>query len=238
MWRLAGGLNWGAIAQLSEKWANAHELTLAQDFVEHLSALPEGESGRLLFQVVGTDAASQSMASELVETVKGKTVLGLQAAIGIPARPEGPAVACRVRLSGGEALVQVASSDGSSQTWVPFGKFTLRVAKDQGKFDRARFADELAEGILNRLVRAQLVKGPREKGKPTYGIRIDNASPVILNGVAVLGTVKKPSETPKLLAGISIPPRKSVTLPTSEEAVKTLGLKQGIRVVAIDLSGL
>ena len=41
-----------------------------------------------------------------------------------------------------------------------------------------------------------------------------------------------------MLLGITIPPAKSLTVPASEDAVKTLGLKQGIRVMAIDLSGL
>ena len=126
----------------------------------------------------------------------------------------------------------------AARNWVAFGKFTLPVTKDHGKLDSARFADAMGEGILNRLVRTQLTKGPRDKGKLTYGIRIDNASPMILNGVAVLGTTSKPSETPRLLWGISIPPRKSLTLPASEETVKALGLRQGIRLQAIDLSGL
>jgi hypothetical protein len=237
MWRLAG-LNWDAIAQLSEKWANPFEMTLAQDFVRRLSALPEGESGRLLFQIEGTDAAGQAMAAELAAVIKGKTVLGLQAELGVPARPEGPAVAARVRLSGSSAQLVVVSSDQTARKWVANGKFTLPLAKDQGKFDGLHFADSLAEGILNRLVRTQLVKGPRDKGKLTYGIRIDNASPLILNGVAVLGTVNKTNETPRPLWGICIQPHKQMTLPASEEAVKILGLRQGIRLMAIDLSGL
>ena len=238
MWRLAGGLDWSTIAQLSQNWANRYEMTLAQDFVDRMSSLPEGDSGRLLFQISGTDATGSAMATELAEAIKGKTVLGLQAVIGVPSRPEGPAVACQVRLRGSDALVQVVSSDGSAQKWLPSGKFSLPIAMDRGKFDSARFADSLAEGIISRLVRAQLIKGPREKGRLTYGIRIDNVSPLNLNGLAVLGTVDKPGEAPKLLSGISIPPQKHMTLPATEEAVKALGLKQGIRVMALDLSGL
>jgi hypothetical protein len=238
MWRLSGGLDWDAIAQLSEKWANRYEMTLAQDFVRRLSSLPEGESGRLLFQIEGTDATGKTMAAALSDLINHKTVLGLQAELGVPARPDGPAVACRVRLSGSSALVLVASSDGAARTWIASGKFTLPITKDQGKFDSVRFADSLAEGILNRLVRTQLVKGPRDKGKLTYGIRIDNASPLILNGLAVLGTVNKSNETPKPLWGITIPPQKHLTLPATEHVVKALGLRQGIRVMALDLSGL
>ena len=90
------------------------------------------------------------------------------------------------------------------------------------------------------MVRAQVIKGAttREKGKLIYQIRIDNASPLILNGLALLGPASKTAEIPKVLSGISIPPRKSMTVPASEEVVRSLGLKQGIRVMAIDLSGL
>jgi hypothetical protein len=84
----------------------------------------------------------------------------------------------------------------------------------------------------------QLTKGTREKGKLTYRLRIDNASPLLLNGLAAVGTASTPDETPKVLWGISIPPHKSMTVPASEEVVKKLGLKKGIRVVALDLSGL
>jgi hypothetical protein len=50
--------------------------------------------------------------------------------------------------------------------------------------------------------------------------------------------VSRSSEPPKVLSGISISPRKSMTLPANEDMVKALGLRQGIRLMAIDLSGL
>ena len=95
-----------------------------------------------------------------------------------------------MKLKAGEASVQVLSSDASASNWVPFGKFNLPVGEGQEKFDAARFADGLAEGVLNRLVRATVIKGSttREKGKLIYQIRIENASPMILNGLALLGT--------------------------------------------------
>jgi len=147
-------------------------------------------------------------------------------------------VACQVRLKGGDALIQGSGSDGEGRNWLPFGKFTLPVPKGDEKFDSVRFADALAEGVLNRLVRVQLSKGPREKGRLTYLLRIENASPLILNGLSVMGPESKPAEEPKVLLGITIPPGKSLTVPASEDAVKMLGLKQGIRVMAVDLSGL
>ncbi len=53
-----------------------------------------------------------------------------------------------------------------------------------------------------------------------------------------MGTSSREGEEPKVLSGISIPPRKSLTVPASEEVVKLLGLKKGIRILALDLSGL
>jgi hypothetical protein len=238
MWRLSAGLDWVTIAGMAQKWANGHELTLARHFVDHLDQLPEGETGRILFQFTGTDAAGKAKAAELDKALQGKTVLGLVAEVGVPERPDGPAVACRVRFTNSDALVQVQSSDATARSWQPFGKFTLPIVPDKGTFDIARFSDALTEGILNRLVRTQLTHGPRVKGKPTYQVRIDNASPLVLNGLALLGTASKDDETPKVLSGIGISPRRSMTVPASEDAVKTLGLKNGIRVMALDLSGL
>jgi hypothetical protein len=239
MWRVAAGLEWETIAQLSEKWANDYELTLAMDFVDHLQTSPQGETGRVLLQVTGSDAASEATALEFGKAIQGVTLLGLQAQVGeIPEQPEAPSVACRVRFTATDAMVQVASSDKAAKSWVPFGKFTLPATAVKGKIDTVKFADSLAEGILNRLVRTQLTRGPREKGKETFKLRIDNASPFILNGLAVLGTENKDDVIPRVLSGIALSPRRTMTVPASEEVVKTMGLKKGIKLMAIDLSGL
>ena len=230
MWRLVAKLDWDTIAEISQKWANEYELTLAKDFVEHLDALPDGETGRLLFQVDGKDAAGEPIAAEVTKVLRGKTVLGLAAQVGeVPTRPDGPAVACRVRLSGKEAMVQVSSSDAVAQAWVNFGKFSVPVTQENGKVDVARFADALSEGILNRLVRAQIIKGSatKDKGKLVYQLRIDNASPLVLNGLAMVGTASKDDEMPKVLPMISVSPRKSLTVPTNEERGQNPGPQEG-----------
>ena len=54
MWRLAG-IDWAQIAQLSAKWANPHELTLAQEFVDRLDTLPDAETGTILFEIDAAD---------------------------------------------------------------------------------------------------------------------------------------------------------------------------------------
>ena len=214
MWRLGSGTDWAEIAQLSTDWANAHELTLAREFVDRLDTLPDAETGTILFEVEGADDAGKALRRRPDQGAQAtRRSWACRPSSGIPDRPEGPAVACRVRLTGTEATVQVASSDGTAAKWVPFGKFTLPVAKDAGKVEAAKFGDALAEGVLSRLVRAQLRRGPQVKGKPTYQVRIENASPLILNGLAVLGTGDAEGETPKELSGICIAPRRSMTVP-------------------------
>jgi hypothetical protein len=238
MWRLSTGTEWQAIAELSEKWSNPFELTLARDFVEKLDTLPEGETGRLLIEVTSTDPASQEKVAALTKLLADKTVLGLNTVIGIPAKPEGPAVACRVRLDGKQALVQVEGSDATAENWLPSGKFSLPLASTEDKFESAKFADSLAEGVLNRLVRTQLTKGPRVKDHPTYQIRIDNASPFVLNGLAVVGTTSDEAQAPRMMPPLCLPPHKSFTVSANEEVVRSLGLRKGIRITALDLSGL
>src|SRR5262249_18570873 len=145
----------------------------------------------------------------------------------------------RVKVNASEALVQVTSSDASARNWVPFGKFTVPVTQTKDKFDVGQFADGLADGVLSRLVRAQVVKGTaRDKGKLVYRVRIENASPWILEGIALVGTASKPDEKPNVLQGLSLSPRRTLTVPMYEDVVKTLGLKKGIKLLALDLSGL
>jgi hypothetical protein len=241
MWRVSANLEWNVIARMSRSWANRHELALAKDFVDRLDALTDGENGRLLFEIIGTDDAGKAVAAELTKTLEGKMVLGVLAATGsIPDVPKGPALACKIQLTGAEASVQISGSDATATKWVGFGKFTQPLVEENGKVDQLKFADSLADGLLNRLVRAQVIKGSaqREKGKLIYQIRLENASPFILNGLAMVGTGSKEDEMPKVLSGIAIPPRRSMLVPTTEDVVKTLGLKKGIKVTALDLSGL
>ena len=136
MWHLASNLDWDAIGELSRTWANDYEMTLAKDFVEHLDALPAGETGRLLFELDTKDAACAPIAREVSKLLRGKTVLGLLSqVVEVPSRPDGPAVACRIRLGGDEAMVQVSSSDAIAKAWVNFGKFSVPVTHENGKVD-------------------------------------------------------------------------------------------------------
>jgi hypothetical protein len=236
MWNVSAGVDWETIAELSREWGNRYELTQARDFVDRLDAedVGEGETGRILFQIEGEGTAAEAKTDELRKALDGKMVLGLRSGLGIPARPGHPSLACRVRIKAGELQVQLSSSDATARNWVASGKFTLPL----GDAGAAKLADSLVEGLIGRLVRAQVIKGERVKGKLTYGLRIENASPLQLNGLAILGIENGKDAEARILAGISIPPRRSMTVPASEEAIKQLGLRRGIRVTALDLSGL
>src|SRR5262249_3096879 len=154
------------------------------------------------FDVTGSDDATKSMAADLSSALQNKMVLGLMAENGIPTRPDAAAVACRVRLKADDALIQVFSSDGPARSWVAFGKFSVHVKQKKGKLDTYHLCEEISEGILNRLVRAHLSKGVKDKGKMHYDLKIENASPLILNGLALLGVASPTDEQPKVLVGI------------------------------------
>ena len=78
---------------------------MARDFVEHLDTLPEGETGRVQFSITGDDPGNEPIAADASRALQGKIVLGLWAERGIPVRPDGPAVAVRVRLKDNDAHV-------------------------------------------------------------------------------------------------------------------------------------
>jgi len=240
LWHLAAGLDWQTIAKISRRWANANELALARAFVARLNQehgnLKYAAPGVLYLDVTTNQDDRKPLAEELRETLKKSVVLGLSVEPGIPNAPAGPGLACRVTLvAGDEAIVQVSTSDATAKRWVSAGKFTLPIAKDAKP---EAIADAMAEGTLSRLVHTQLVSGPKAKGKPTYKIRIDNVSPLILNGLALSGTNASAESRPSALGGLSLPPRKSVSLPASGAMVERLGLKDGVRAIAADLSGL
>jgi hypothetical protein len=60
-------------------------------------------------------------------------------------------------------------------------------------------------------------------------VRIANASPFILNGLVLARSDGASQAPPTALAGLSLPPRKALTVPASAEMVERLHLKDGVR---------
>jgi len=241
-WNVIHGLDWETIAALSKSWANAHEVALAKQFVDDLRKGRKAqvlgfESGSLFVELTGRPEGEPT-AAELRKLLEGNTVVGLSTKAGIPDKPSGPALAIRVNVDNELAQAQVLSSDAPAHSWVTVGKVQVKLRDDQGKNRKPiEVADALAEGLLSRVTEVTLVEGPKVKGKPTYKIQILNNSPFVLNGLALAGKEAKETQ-PAALAGFCVAPHKAMTVPASGELVQRLGLKDGIRLLAADLSGL
>ena len=182
----------------SKGWANAHELTLAREFVDRLDEPPraaasERETGACSASVTSRRGADDRLAADAADAAEGP----------VGPRPDGPGGRSRPSPRARRSPAGSGWTRRSPRRWcrsrpataaagrgLPVGKFTLPLADaEAGKLKASAFADALAEGVLGRLVRRPADgKGPKVKGKPTYKVRIDNASPLILNGLAVLGT--------------------------------------------------
>ncbi len=136
-------------------------------------------------------------------------------------------------------MIKIAESNGNRE-WTSMGKFTLPVLADaKGGRDLAAFGDKLAEGVLDRLVRIKMIRGNNTlAGTPTYTLQVDNASPLLLNGFAVLGSQAKPTDRPHFLMGISLPPQRSLQFSLTQGQVESFGMKKGTHLVALDLSAL
>jgi hypothetical protein len=243
LWHVTDGFSWETVAGASRSWANAHELALARQFVTELrrggGTIAEPELGTLYWELTSRRDEGDPLADSLAALLRERTMLGLRTREGIPPKSDGPAVAVRIRLDEGEEMVQISASDPVDNTWKPVGKahLGLESSADQPR-TAAEVADAMAEAVLSRLVTARLTVGPRAKGKPTYRVTIVNASPLILNGLAIARVGGKPEDAPSVLVGISLPPMKDLTVTASGELVERLGLKGGLRPVAADLSGL
>jgi hypothetical protein len=245
MWHVNNGFQWATIAQLSRGWANAQELALARAFATRLreaegKPLAASESASIYWDLTVRNSEHNSLASELRTLLDGRSFLGLAAREHIPARPGGPALALRVRVDDHGALAQVSSSSETGEGWVEAGSFPVKLDGPDGKpLTAAGLADALAERVLGRLATVRLQSAGRVEGKPAYKIRIENGSPVILNALALAGPRElSEANPPAAVAGLCVPPHKGLTLPVTAQAIERLGLKEGIRVLAVDLSGL
>jgi hypothetical protein len=248
IWRIVLNLDWPTIARLSQQWANKSELALARSFVAHLESMASAsdDAGRLYVEIESAGRATENLAADLRAVLKSSMMLGLPVELGVPANAEGPAIACRVRLSGpaeGEqATVLVSATDSSGKAWHDSGRITVSVPKAATKPElrAADLADRIAGSLLDRLVRVTLIqKPPHAAGtRETLQIRIDNASPLVLNGLTIVGTSEQAPTPRATLIGIAVSPRKPLVVPTSRAAIERLHLSGGIHAYAANLSGL
>ena len=209
---------------------------------------------RIPARFTGKSKAKEPAATELSDQLralwKQAPVLGLTAQEGIPTSPNGPALACRLHISEAATTVTLHASHPAGTDWINLGKLAIKasqlapnadetakastpITSEHAKErDAVRLSEAVTEGILSRLVHVQLSHGPRDKGKETFRIKILNESPMILNGLALGGSAVDADNPPSVLAGLSVPPLKSLTVGASVEMVKRLRLKDGTRAFA------
>jgi hypothetical protein len=232
---------------------------LARHFVDRIGAGKTVETGQptdpgeLFWQVKAEGDSQEKIVSDL-RALWGKfPVLGLTAKEGIPEKPHGPALAFAIDLSDVSSTLGVTlkASHPSDAEWVTIDRYKIKASEfapptegvagsdPKPSGESTRIADSLVGSVLGRLLRVQLTKGSKVKGKDTYRIKIINDSPLILNGMALAGNNEQTTNEPSVLTGLSLPPMKSLAVPASAEMVARLNVKkQGLRVLAADLSGL
>jgi hypothetical protein len=260
LWYVTAGADWDDVGRLSQGWGNANEIALARRFVAELEkpepTSPGHDPGSLYWNIQAEGDATTALVDGLRALWAKYPVLGLTAREGIPARPDGPALACRMEVRDSLLDVKLLASHPSGSDWVTRGGFRINLppakpcpedaaaetptlSSDQVKEREAiRLGDEVAAGLLERLVRLRLAHGPKVKGKEAFRIKIVNDSPLILNGLALVGLERRGDQPPSVLLGLSLPPLKSFTVPATAELVERLKLNDGVRVLAADLSGL
>ena len=202
------------------------------------TASPKDDSGRIYVEVRG----DSPLAAELKGLFKDYPILGLKAEAGIPDAPDGPAVACTIDLGAGRREGGPGRRQVDRRPRPGVGRLgqVHRPGRHQGRQGRGPDPGRRrGRGRPGPPGRRQAGQGRRRsRARTPTRSAIDNYSPLILNGLALAGTGEKADESLKLLSGIAIAPRKSFTIPATAEVVEALGLKNGVRVLAADLSGL
>ena len=203
------------------------------------TSLTEGETGRLLFEIEGTDAAEQGDGGRADQGPARQDGARLAGRRRDPDAARGPAVACRVRLTATEALVQVASSDATARTGSPSASSRCRWSrKRQVRQRQVRRCPGRGDPQPAGPRPGEQRPAQREKGKLIYQIRIENASPLILNGLALVGTGEQGRRNAQGAVGHRDSPAQEHARSRERGGRQALGLKKGIKVLALDLSGL
>src|SRR5262249_5982448 len=137
----------------------------------------------------------------------------------------------------GSTSVRVSSSDEAGHSWIDVAKFTL-PSPEAGENPPTPdgLIDRVAEGVLERLIRVRLTR--HGQGKLAYRIHIENGSPLVLSGLTLGSREAGPGPRPATLVGLSLPPRKAMTIPAGNALAQRVGSRKRIHLLAADLSGL
>lgn len=239
LWNVADGFEWESVARYAGGWANPFEMALARDFADRLREGKPAMPPRLQWELTTRSGAVEPLAAGLRRLLETRRFLGLESREGIAARPEGPALACRVRLQDRMAVAQFSVTEATAERWVSVGEISIKLGKESGGgMSPEALADALADAMLTKLVRVTLVGPSRGKGKASGRLRIENGSPLILKGLTVAGADQASDAARSTLLGITLPPHRALEVPARPEMVRRLGLSQGVRVQGVELGSL
>ena len=191
LWYVTAGADWDDVGRLSQGWGNAQEIALARQFVAGLektegrSPTVPGRSGTALLGHQGGGRPVLQLADGL-RVLWGKyPVLGLTAKEGVPASPDGPALACRLDVSDTAVVVKLTASHPSGSDWIVLG--SSRSSRSNPEMepgdaatgtptsvrerDAARLGDAVAERLLARLVRLTSRAGRGSRVRSRSGSR-------------------------------------------------------------------
>lgn len=243
LWHVVDGFEWDTIARFSREWSNPNELALARAFVDRLvesEGRPVEKLGDSVLRYELTSRRDQNdpLLKDLQKVLAETTILGLATRDGIATDPAHPCLACRLRLDDEIVQVQLSVSNDAGTGWDSVGKFSIVLKNEEG-VDRSaiEIIDQLSEKILGRVIDPELVV-KSVKGKRKYAIKINNASPLVLNSLALSGPSRDRKVPPTFLLGLSVPPHRTLTVPASEDAVERLGLSKGVKPIAAELGDL
>ena len=260
-WYVTAGASWDDVGRLCQGWGNASELALAKQFVAEpgtrTSKSPARPTARPIRAALLGDQGEGDRAGRSWSTASA-TLWG-----EVPgARPDGQGGRPRASRTGprwpaGPRSRTPRRREARGEPPVGFGLDSARPVPDQalrpdaasrdGAEGRRRSTTQErrrpgsasgGRGDGRRLVHVKLSRGPRCKGKESFRVKIVNESPLILNGLALGGSEGRQDNPPAILQGLSLPPRKSLTVPASAEVGQPAAPEGRPEVFAADLSGL
>jgi len=145
LWHVGYGLDWPTLEQISRPWANRSEVALARHFVDRQGEA-EGlrrvaETGTFYYELSAARPGHERLASDVSKLLDARPLLGLTARAGVPRKPQGPALSCRVEIADAAASVRCSLSDEAGTSWADVGKFSLPILNSRGTSADPRRAD-------------------------------------------------------------------------------------------------
>ena len=156
-----------------------------------------------LHWAIADDAKHADLIKSIASTFEDASMMGLALTPGLDVAPAAPTIGVRARLVGDALVGTVEVADGRSSGWRVAGKLDVPLKADGRDRSPAELADAVAQAILDRLVRV-------ERSQKTNGLKVVNASTLVLGGVDLAGKVG-----PAKRRLLDLPPGRSMFVPAN-----------------------